>query len=224
VSKQSKPLIWLHAEVKTPPFSADARIEAGVLLRQLQDGIKLSLPHSRPMPSMGIGCHELRIQDENSTWRIVYYINSVAIVILEVFSNTTPQTPQAVLIDAKQGSKLINRFSRCAMKNDKLKRLKAAGWKMGNADNFLQLSEEESKLVAIKWSLMCAVKKSRIKRNISQIDLAQRMKSSQSRIAKIETGDSSISLDLIVHALIATGATTRDIQAAFVPQEHSRVQ
>jgi phage-related protein len=89
VSKQSKPLIWLHAEVKTPPFSADARIEAGVLLRQLQDGIKLSLPHSRPMPSMGIGCHELRIQDENSTWRIVYYINSVAIVILEVFSKTT---------------------------------------------------------------------------------------------------------------------------------------
>ncbi len=103
------------------------------------------------------------------------------------------------------------------MKNDKLKRLKAAGWKIGNADDFLQLSEEESKLVAIKWSLMCAVKKSRIKRNISQIDLAQRMKSSQSRIAKIETGDSSISLDLIVRALIATGATTRDIQAAFVP-------
>ena len=106
------------------------------------------------------------------------------------------------------------------MKNDKLKRLKAAGWKIGNAEDFLQLSEEESKLVAIKWSLMCAVKKSRIKRNISQIDLAQRMKSSQSRIAKIETGDSSISLDLIVRALIATGATTRDIQAAFIAKEN----
>lgn len=106
------------------------------------------------------------------------------------------------------------------MKNDKLKRLKAAGWKIGNADDFLQLSEEESKLVAIKWSLMCAVKKSRIKRNISQIDLAQRMKSSQSRIAKIEAGDSSISLDLILRALIATGATTRDIQAAFVTKEN----
>lgn len=105
------------------------------------------------------------------------------------------------------------------MKNDKLKRLKAAGWKIGNAEDFLQLSEEESKLVAIKWSLMCAVKKSRIKRNISQIDLAQRMKSSQSRIAKIEAGDSSISLDLILRALIATGATKRDIQAAFVTKE-----
>lgn len=106
------------------------------------------------------------------------------------------------------------------MKNDKLKRLKAAGWKIGNAEDFLQLTEEESKLVAIKWSLMCAVKKSRIKRNLSQIDLAQRMKSSQSRIAKIEAGDSSISLDLILRALIATGATTRDIQAAFVTKEN----
>lgn len=106
------------------------------------------------------------------------------------------------------------------MKNDKLKRLKAAGWKIGNAEDFLQLTEEESKLIAIKWSLMCAVKKSRIKRNISQIDLAQRMKSSQSRIAKIEARDSSISLDLILRALIATGATTRDIQAAFVTKEN----
>ena len=81
------------------------------------------------------------------------------------------------------------------MKADKLKRLKNAGWQVGNAVDFLQLSDEESKLVAIKWSLMSAVKKSRIKHKISQTDLAQRMKSSQSRIAKIEAGDSSISLD-----------------------------
>jgi len=105
------------------------------------------------------------------------------------------------------------------MKTDKQKRLKAAGWKVGNAADFLQLSEEESRLVAIKWSLMDAVKKSRIKRNISQTDLAQRMNSSQSRIAKIEAGDASISLDLIVRALIATGATNKDIQAAFTAKE-----
>jgi phage-related protein len=90
-------LVWLHTEVKTPPFSAEARIEAGVLLRQLQAGNKLSLPHSRPMPSIGVACHELRIQDENRIWRIVYYIDSVAIVILEAFSKTTNQTPQAVI-------------------------------------------------------------------------------------------------------------------------------
>ncbi len=105
------------------------------------------------------------------------------------------------------------------MKTDKQKRLKAAGWKVGNAADFLQLSDEESRLVAIKWSLMDAVKKSRIKHNISQTDLAQRMKSSQSRIAKIEAGDASISLDLIVRALIASGATNKDIQAAFTTKE-----
>lgn len=101
------------------------------------------------------------------------------------------------------------------MKTDKLKRLQAVGWKIGSAEDFLQLNEEEARLVALKLSLISAVKESRIKRKLSQIDLAQRMKSSQSRIAKIEAGDPSVSLDLIVRALIASGATTRDIQAAF---------
>ena len=86
MNKQRKPLVWLHGELKTPPFSANARIEGGVLLRQLQEGIKIALPHSRPMPNIGRGCHELRIPDKNRTWRIVYYIDTVAIVILEVFA------------------------------------------------------------------------------------------------------------------------------------------
>ena len=105
------------------------------------------------------------------------------------------------------------------MKTNKLERLQAAGWKVGSAEDFLQLSDEEAQLVALKLSLISAVKKSRVKRKLSQIDLAQRMKSSQSRIAKIEAGDPSVSLDLIVRALIASGATTRDIQAAFTANE-----
>ena len=102
------------------------------------------------------------------------------------------------------------------MKTDRLERLQANGWKVGNAEDFLQLSEEESRLDDLKLSLSGAVRKSRMKRKLSQIDLAQRMKSSQSRVAKIEAGDPSVSLDLIVRALIASGATTRDIQAAFM--------
>ena len=105
------------------------------------------------------------------------------------------------------------------MKTDKLAHLQADGWKVGSAEDFLQLSDEEAQLVALKFSLISAVKKSRIKHKLSQIDLAQRMKSSQSRIAKIEAGDPSVSLDLIVRALIASGATTRDIQAAFTANE-----
>ena len=105
------------------------------------------------------------------------------------------------------------------MKTDKLARLQAAGWKVGSTEDFLQLSDEEAQLVALKLSLINAVKKSRLEHKLSQIDLAQRMKSSQSRIAKIEAGDASVSLDLIVRALIASGATTRDIQAAFMINE-----
>ncbi len=97
-----KPLVWLHGEVKTPPFSAAARLEAGVLLRKLQQGERLSMPHSRPMPSIGKRCHELRINDAGSTWRIVYRIDQDAIVVFEVFEKKTPQTPQQVIDTCKQ--------------------------------------------------------------------------------------------------------------------------
>ncbi len=95
--KSDRPLVWLHGEIKTPPFSADARIEAGVLLRRLQVGESIPLPHSRPMPGIGKGCHELRIQDANKTWRIIYHVDSEAIVILDVFTKTTQQTPKSVI-------------------------------------------------------------------------------------------------------------------------------
>ena len=67
MSPTDKPLLWLHGEVKSPPFSAEARLEAGVLLRRLQRGKTLSLPQSRPMPAIGARCHELRIVDEETS-------------------------------------------------------------------------------------------------------------------------------------------------------------
>lgn len=97
-----KPLVWLHGETKTPPFSATARIEAGVLLRQLQRGETLSLPDSRPMPRIGRRCHELRIRDAQATWRIVYRVDPDAIVIAEVFSKKTPATPRHVIETCQQ--------------------------------------------------------------------------------------------------------------------------
>lgn len=101
MSRDDKPLAWLHGEVKTPPFSTSARIEAGVLLRRLQRGESIPLPHSRPMPIIGKACHELRIRDENATWRIVYHVDVDAIVILEVFSKTTSTTPKSVIKTCK---------------------------------------------------------------------------------------------------------------------------
>jgi len=93
------------------------------------------------------------------------------------------------------------------MNTAKLKKLRAAGWKVGNARDFLKLSDEEAMLVELKLSLTNALKE------------AQRMGSSQSRVAKIEAGDPSVSLDLIVRALFATGATRQELQRAFSPKD-----
>ena len=97
MSDSDKPLVWLHGEVKTPPFSAAARIETGVLLRQLQHGEHLGMPQSRPMPNIGGRCHELRVRDAEHNWRIIYRIDDDAILILEVFSKKSEATPKNII-------------------------------------------------------------------------------------------------------------------------------
>src|SRR3990167_9501831 len=97
-----KPLVWLHGEVKTPPFSKEARLEAGFLLRRLQRGEGLSLPVSRPMPGFGRGCHELRVNDARKSWRLVYAVEHEAIVLLEVFEKKTERTPKQVIDSCRE--------------------------------------------------------------------------------------------------------------------------
>jgi len=94
-----KPIIWFQGEVKSPPFSPNARRKAGFLLRLLQRGNVLSMPDSRPMPSVGARCHELRINDPSTrvTWRIMYRIDHDAIVIAEVFAKQSRATPKNVI-------------------------------------------------------------------------------------------------------------------------------
>ncbi len=97
MDRGGKPLVWLRGEVKTPPFSQAARLEAGYLLRVLQQGESLGLPHSRPMPTIGPRCHELRINDEAGTFRIIYRADTDAVIILDVLKKKTEQTPQSVI-------------------------------------------------------------------------------------------------------------------------------
>ncbi len=99
-----KPLVVLHGEIKTPPFSEEARREAGYLLRKLQAGENISMPDSRPMPSIGSRCHELRVNDPVSrvTWRIFYRIDKDAILMLDVFSKKTQKTPQEAILRCKK--------------------------------------------------------------------------------------------------------------------------
>jgi phage-related protein len=96
MSQPGKPLVWIEGPIRTPPFSAEARIEAGMLLRRLQQGENLGLPHSRPMPGMGSRCHELRVRDKNKNWRIFYHLAPEAAVILDVHNKTTRETPETV--------------------------------------------------------------------------------------------------------------------------------
>ena len=96
-TSEPKPLIILHGEIKSPPLSAAARFEAGTALRMLQMGMSLSMPLSRPMPSIGPRCAELRIVDETATWRIVYRVDSDAVLVADVFAKKTQATPKAVI-------------------------------------------------------------------------------------------------------------------------------
>ena len=102
MSPKDKPLAWLHGEIRTPPLTREARLEAGFLLRRLQQGELLSMPQSRPMPGIGPRCHELRINDASGTWRVVYRIDKDAIVILDVFTKKTNQTPKAVIATCRK--------------------------------------------------------------------------------------------------------------------------
>jgi phage-related protein len=102
VTESDKPLVWLRGEIKSPPFSEEARIEAGLLLRRLQRGEFLAMPFSRSMPSIAPGCHELRINDRAQTWRVVYFLDPEAVVILDVFSKKTARTPKSVIENCRR--------------------------------------------------------------------------------------------------------------------------
>lgn len=97
-----KPLVWLSGEVKSPPFTPEGRIEMGQLLAHLQAGESLALPHSRPLPSVGPGVHELRVRDAGHNWRLVYRIDPDAIVIAAVFPKQSKPQQQREFDSAKR--------------------------------------------------------------------------------------------------------------------------
>jgi DNA-binding XRE family transcriptional regulator len=100
------------------------------------------------------------------------------------------------------------------MDKKKQKRLEKAGWLVGTAADFLELSSAEAQLVDMKVALSKRLRKARERNHLTQTELAERMGSSQSRVAKMEAGDPSVSLDLLVHGLLASGAKPREIAEA----------
>ena len=104
------------------------------------------------------------------------------------------------------------------MRKSKRERLEAKGWRFGTAQEFLGLSNEESAYVELRVRLADSLRQRRQKRNLSQVELARVVHSSQSRVAKMEGGDPSVSLDLLIRSLLALGASTRDLARAISGQ------
>lgn len=97
------------------------------------------------------------------------------------------------------------------MRASKREKLEAHGWKVGSADEFLGLSPEESAYIQMKLALSNSLREQRVKKRMSQVELARAVKSSQSRIAKMEAGDPSVSIDLLVKSLLALGASPKQL-------------
>lgn len=100
------------------------------------------------------------------------------------------------------------------MRRSKKERLKKKGWKIGSVQDFLGLSDEEAAYVELRLRLADTLRRRRRKQNLSQSELARRISSSQSRVAKMEGGDPSVSLDLLIRSLLALGASSRDLARA----------
>ena len=98
----------LKGEIKTPPLSEAARRETGFLMRRLQQGENLPLPHSRPMPDIGPRCHELRISDVNKTWRVIYRIDHDAVVVVDVFDKKKRATPHRLIAECQRRLRLYD--------------------------------------------------------------------------------------------------------------------
>jgi DNA-binding XRE family transcriptional regulator len=107
------------------------------------------------------------------------------------------------------------------MKTSKRLKLEAAGWAVGSAVDFLGLSKEEETLVEMKLALADSIRERRQKENVTQQELARRIGSSQSRVAKMEAADSSVSMDLLVRSLVVLGETRQSIGRIVARKPHA---
>lgn len=115
-----KPLVWLHGEVKSPPFTLEGRQEAGMLLRFLQEGERLGMPQAEPLPDVGPRCGALRVRDAVNNWRIMYRVDSDAVLVLEVYSKKTRKIPGEVIDRCRQRLKRYDAAGRATTKNQEI--------------------------------------------------------------------------------------------------------
>ena len=108
------------------------------------------------------------------------------------------------------------------MKPEKKKRLEAAGWRVGTVSEFLGLTDEETALIELKLDLARAVRAERVRRHMTQEGLGKLLGSSQSRVAKMEAGDPTVSIDLLVRSLLKVGVNRRELVRHLSPSANKR--
>ena len=189
-------------------MSSAARVEPGYLLGLVQEGVSLGMPQSRPLPQIGPRCHELRVRDEDTNWRIIYRIDDRAILVVDIFKKKSATTPKRVIEACNRRLRAYDpKYRKVDMKTSKKKEIERGGWKIGTVQELLGLTDEEATYVELKLALSRALRQRRQKHKVTQVQLAKKIGSSQSRVAKMEAGDPSVSIDLLIRSLIALGAT-----------------
>ena len=114
-----RPLVWLHGEIKSPPFTLEGRQEAGMLLRLLQLGERLEMPQAEPLPDVGPHCGSLRVRDAGHSWRIMFRLDADAVLILDVYSKKTRKIPDEVIQRCQQRLKQYDDAVKAARKQSR---------------------------------------------------------------------------------------------------------
>jgi phage-related protein len=99
---EPKQVVFLHGEIKTPPFSEKARKEAGDLLRALQRGYSLGMPKAERLPIVGPRCGAIRVRDDQHNWRIMYRVDATVILVVDVYDKKTRRIPDEVIARCKK--------------------------------------------------------------------------------------------------------------------------
>ncbi len=210
-----KPLIWLPDAVNAPPLSPTGREHVAACLRSLQQGRRVGFPHSRRVDRVGARCHELFIQDSKRAWGIIVRADRDAVIVVAVFRRTKLRLSTAVI---RACQRRLSAYDAAAPTPESLGttawRTGSAGWRAGSADDFLSCSDTELALMEFRLALQRLLRTSRRERGITQAALARELSTSQSRVAKIETGAPGVSLDLLIRAVLMAGGTRGELARA----------
>ena len=209
-----KPVVWLHGEVKTPPFTPEGRQEAGMLLRLLQEGERLGKPNR--CQTSGLDAERCGFATPSIIGESCTVSTPTRFLSWRCTRRRLSRYPTKSSCDARNDSSNTTRsFGRRrrnsqvsedrTMDATKRKALEAARWKIGDAADFLEMSDEERQLLDARVSLALAIRQQRETLELSQKELGAKLKTSQPRVAKIERAASDVSLDQLVRAFTAAG-------------------